>query len=433
MGKLDRLSHWDLYSKKSFIVVLFLLSGFSIAKCQFLEMPIKTDSYPFVKYQKNHIAFCDDSSGFETVFEKMDSILMYGKGKLSIVHFGGSHIQADMYTSYMRNYLQQMCYDCNAGRGLLTPYKLANTNNPRNYKITSNGKWIYGSMVRPDYGLNYGLTGLTLGLLSDSIEVEIDPNLDSNHQVLFDEITVFHSFHKGFSITLLNDTVPFQYIADTLMGTSRFIFDKEIGNLKLSFVKDTNCTDTAEIYGFELGRKGVGIVYHTVGVNGASFRSYLRATNMARQLKVLNPDLFIFSIGTNDANVRNFNAEIYKERYTGFVDSLLTYCPNATLLFTVPNDSRLYGKYPNRNTAMVQTAIKELACEYNAGVWDFYDIMGGFRSMEKWYSYGMARPDHIHFNKKGYAFKGDMLFNAFLNAYNNHINYIQGQNKLTDN
>ena len=44
-----------------------------------------------------------------------------------------------------------------------------------------------------------------------------------------------------------------------------------------------------------------GVKYHSIGVNGASVPSYLRCDYLMDQLKLVKPDLVIFSIGINDA------------------------------------------------------------------------------------------------------------------------------------
>lgn len=45
-----------------------------------------------------------------------------------------------------------------------------------------------------------------------------------------------------------------------------------------------------------------GIVYHTVGVNGAAVPHYLKCEYFERQMAALCPDLVILSIGINDAS-----------------------------------------------------------------------------------------------------------------------------------
>jgi len=43
----------------------------------------------------------------------------------------------------------------------------------------------------------------------------------------------------------------------------------------------------------------------------------------------------------------------------------------------------------------------------------------------------MMANDRIHFSVQGYMFMGDLLFNAFLNSYDNHV--IKHRKKLLSN
>jgi len=47
--------------------------------------------------------------------------------------------------------------------------------------------------------------------------------------------------------------------------------------------------------------------------------------------------------------------------------------------------------------------------------------MGGYGSMLKWLKNGMAASDKLHFAQNGYYLQGDLLFSAFIKAYNNFI------------
>ena len=62
-----------------------------------------------------------------------------------------------------------------------------------------------------------------------------------------------------------------------------------------------------------------------------------------------------------------------------------------------------------------------MSCEYGGGFWDLFDIMGGLESMKKWEEAGLARRDKIHFTDEGYAIIGDLLYNALMDKYIEHL------------
>ena len=167
-----------------------------------------------------------------------------------------------------------------------------------------------------------------------------------------------------------------------------------------------------------------GLVYHAVGINGADVPAWLRCRHLPEDLKLIRPDLAIFGIGINDANVppQKFDPEQFKAHYRELIALFKSANPHCALLFVTNNDcllnlGRRHGKRTNPNTARVAKAFKELAAETGGAVWDQYHIMGGSRSSALWRGKRLMRPDRIHFTAEGYHLIGDMLYNAIITDY----------------
>ena len=66
-------------------------------------------------------------------------------------------------------------------------------------------------------------------------------------------------------------------------------------------------------------------------------------------------------------------------------------------------------------------------------VWDLYEIMGGFYASQKWYENKLMPKDRIHFTKKGYDIKADLLLKALVNSWEEEMNYEKNSilNKIT--
>jgi lysophospholipase L1-like esterase len=75
----------------------------------------------------------------------------------------------------------------------------------------------------------------------------------------------------------------------------------------------------------------------------------------------------------------------------------------------------------NENGLVAQQAFMEMGKKYNAAVWDQFDIMGGLNSMKEWEDAGLAKKDKVHFTNEGYRLLGDLLYNAFIDRYIEHI------------
>jgi lysophospholipase L1-like esterase len=172
-----------------------------------------------------------------------------------------------------------------------------------------------------------------------------------------------------------------------------------------------------------------GISVHGVGVNGASVPSYLRCDDFERDLNLIHPDLIIFGIGINDAAEANFEKETFKRNYDDLIRIIHRVNPDCALLFMSNNDSykRVKGKKKrvryevNTNGSIVEQACLEMGKKYNAAVWDQFDIMGGLRSMQDWEKAGLAQKDKVHFTSDGYKLLGDLLYNALIERYIQHV------------
>ena len=63
---------------------------------------------------------------------------------------------------------------------------------------------------------------------------------------------------------------------------------------------------------------------------------------------------------------------------------------------------------------VLRDVVYKLADRYDAGVWDFFAIMGGFGSSQTWYKNQLMHKDRVHFTFEGYTIKGDLFYEAFL-------------------
>ena len=128
-------------------------------------------------------------------------------------------------------------------------------------------------------------------------------------------------------------------------------------------------------------------------------------------------DLVIFSIGINDAYENDFSKESYTKNYDTLIQRIYSINPEAAILFTTNNDSYYHRKHPNKRVYEAKEAMVDLAKAKKLAVWDMFEIMGGLNSIQKWYSDDLAKKDLLHLNYKGYNLIGDLLFEAFMEAY----------------
>lgn len=374
--------------------------------------------YPFIQYDLNHFNLVHDNPAYKTLYSKFDTFLLEGRKKINIVHIGGSHIQADIYTHRIRQEMQTFFPGILGSRGFFFPYKIARTNNPSNLWIAYTGEWLTCKNTQPELTATLGLSGLTSQLRSDTGTIKVVARFDSLFHYDFNRIRVYcNSLNDSCLPAIYPQKLIKKVTIDPSASFVQYDLTGYIDTLNLTVCRGDSVNPFA-LYGIALENDDPGITYNTIGVNGAMLKSYLQCSLFSGQLKSLEPDWIIISIGTNEGNTRNFDEAGYTQEYSRMIDLVKNAAPGAALLLTVPNDSYLNKRYVNNNTALIKKIIYELASRNGCGVWDFYSIMGGLNSAKQWYNNGLMAKDHIHFNKAGYLLKGELFFNAFLTTWN---------------
>lgn len=416
---------------KKWLVFIGLLLVYRLLSAQTLPLVKPVPDLPFAHLERNQIIYPGDSLAMERFFQKMDSVVFFGEGNLSIMHLGGSHVQAGMFTQQFRDNLLSISTDLMGGQYFVFPFSTGGTNNPSHYIVRSSGTWTYcRNAVRKETNKRMGLAGAAITTNDSTARVSIltkeryPSNLPPDYD--FNKVTVI-----GFSET--ENVVPVvSYDGTTIQG--QYDEWKSTYTFSLPDFTDSICIMFDSVPG-EFTLTGIllendmpGISVHGVGVNGARVSSYLRCDDFERDLNLIRPDLIIFGIGINDAAEKDFEKNNFKRNYNELIKVIKRVNPDCALLFITNNDSYKREKVKkktryevNLNGMIVEEAFMELGKKYNAAVWNQFDIMGGLESMQDWEEAGLAKKDKVHFTNEGYRLLGDLLYNALITRYIEHI------------
>ncbi|MHB1277895.1 MAG: LysM peptidoglycan-binding domain-containing protein [Bacteroidia bacterium] len=172
------------------------------------------------------------------------------------------------------------------------------------------------------------------------------------------------------------------------------------------------------IYGISLeNTRSTGILYHTIGVNGAQYAHYSRAAYFTEQISSLQPDLIIFSLGTNES----FATDLGETELYGWIDSLVSQLaarnPEASLLICSQPDTYKNRRYKNPRNIMIRETLRSYAENRYAAFWDMNEILGGYGSMNSWFRAGLTAKDKVHFAPAAYRIQGQLLYNALKQGY----------------
>ncbi len=366
--------------------------------------------YRYINSEHNRITNPDH---LNRLAEKLKLTVLSGKKAVSIVHLGDSHIQADMMSSVLRKGLQSR-YG-NAGRGILFPWQLAGTNAPSDVWSLSDKVWSAGRISLMKNSVECGICGY--GLQSDSSAFVLEIGLKSvkGEKDTFDSVRLFTG-NNGDTLDIRSNGAEEQ-MTRTVSGSALAGEQIALGMKASSIALSRAASDSTrfQFYGVSFEKRETpGVIYHSIGVNGAEFASYNRAPLFFEQIGALNADCYIISLGTNEAQNQKLNAEDFGLQARAMIQHLRRLSPEAVFIVTTPPPSLYHRTRINPVLERVRDELVKISNDEHISLWDLYTIAGGEADLVRFQSYGLYRPDMLHFNRTGYELQGDMLFYALL-------------------
>ncbi len=403
------------------IILLFGLLGCSRAWAQADSntwIPNSPQAYSFIKSSENVLS---NSHQLDSVFHKLQNIHRAHSGRLNIIHIGDSHIQADGMTSVVRQGMQD--FFGNAGRGLVFPYQLAGSNAPLDIRSGSNTSWKSNRLTFPDKPIATGISGYGIHSGSQSATVTIGLKDMDGTQERFNRMVFF----------LCNETVCYQLSDSGMSAPVTFYTQRNANNNSVTVNTDemitgfrlarVNAPDNADysFYGVSLEKRDTpGILYHSIGVNGARYDQYVQNEMFWEQLKELHGDLFIISMGTNEAQTPALNQQAFAANCAAFVQVIHKIAPHAAVIITTPPPSYFKKKKPNAAVQSAANALENYCQSAGVSCWDLFHVSGGLPATVNWKKTDLLGHDLVHFNNAGYKLQGLLLLGALSKAYNQY-------------
>lgn len=340
-----------------------------------------------------------------------------------IVHIGDSHIQADMFSGQVRKLIQQK-YG-NAGVGLVFPYRQIKTNAPGTFTTTSPIKFAPNKVVKCKTTCEVGLAAYN-AIMPTGTSFQVNIKGDTGMQYVS---TLFQANQTDAAVLVNRDTEPVSYEVQDAAGFIISSYNKPIASPFTVSAKGT-----LSLHGLIVSNGQTGVLYYTIGANGATFNHYNNSTLFFDELRALQPDLVIVSLGTNES-VSDISPENFINQVDSFNSNLLTICTQEQIMYTTPADNyirqtkivrkKVKGKWRKKrvvyfvNNPKLEELQKAMIAYFIKGklmYWNLYEVMGGDTSMKKWVEAGLAAKDHIHFNRAGYELQGELFYKALIKA-----------------
>lgn len=406
--------------RKSVWIAIVILSQFAVhAQSEMGAIALK---YPFLDTAQNHLEYFGSRAPMEQFYTKLDELLFEDRGKVNIVHIGGSHVQGGTLSHTLRVHLSQLSPEVMVERGFFFPHRLANTNMPGNISVKKLGTWegCRNSISRNN--CSWGFSGINAMTRDTEAGFVLRSHHTEQRAYKFSELRLFEHVPTN-TMTPIITPSPDSLWLDSLNGVRRLFYRELQDSVAVSFEHDSDLAPLYTLQGVQFVREEPGIVYHALGVNGASTESFLRSENFVEQGRYVSPDLVIFGLGINDAykSKSAWHPEEYKLRYDTLVQWFQTINPECTFIFMTNNDSYYRRKAPNENALDVVQVMKRLSKEHDAAIWDLFGVMGGLGSIALWEDAALAKSDKIHFTNLGYQLNSDLLFWALWEDYERHL------------
>lgn len=349
--------------------------------------------------------------GRPVIFEGMDHITTFlnvldqrgaGRGSVRITHIGDSHIIADFWTGEMRERLQKRFGD--GGRGFVLGGEMWRSFSQRHIRHVSRGEWEVTHLKRGrDMGV-FGPGGAAL-ICSRVDCVTSIMTTPGQRSALFDQVEVYtlgHGQGGRFRVRINQEEVGVVNTFSPWLTVQRHIFSSEIGSTDVS-VETLDDLKEVWVFGFSLKDSRGGLIYDSIGLNGAQAQHLLKNTDQAliQSLDYLQSNLFVISFGINEVFDRNYETARYRAHLDQTLKSLRKERGRARTdcLLTGPF-AALRGGVPLRKLDEVYQVQRELSEKYGCAFWDARTAMGG--DLRAWQRKNFARRDGVHLSRRGY-------------------------------
>jgi lysophospholipase L1-like esterase len=414
---------------RRFVFIFIFAFQFGMVFSQNENYLYRVNEYPFIRYDLNEMHHFGNDRYSEHFFEKLDTLLRTGEGRINVVQIGGSHIQAGTFSGQIRTRLQQLNGEMNAGWGFMFPYRISRTNSPFGYFIKYTGYWQSCRNIEKRKNDLLGVGGISATTTSEQASLTVLLEKENKLDYRFNKVRVFcNNAESNYLVSVDSTLVQKKTEGD---GFIEFQLNTLVDSLNISIQKKDNRPGSFSLYGITTESAPNGFLYHSIGVNGAHVPAFLRCQLFEKQLAQLEPDLVILGLGINDAYGRRFSQKRFEEHYSELIERIRRAAPNTAIIFTTNNDSYLYRRYVNKNGLKVEESMFNLANKYQAGVWDMFAVMGGLNSIVLWEKNHLARYDKIHFTHEGYSLLGDLFFSALMQDFETYLKSNEEITQLT--
>jgi lysophospholipase L1-like esterase len=300
--------------------------------------------------------------------------------------------------------------------------------------FTASGEWLTDSFMNPTVKDGaFGLGGVSFRANGPGQVTRFAPAPDGNTGRNLSRMEVYYLIQPGggqFSVQV-NDAQA--RTVETAGAVKSGFFEIQAGtadrNGANSFEVKT-VSGNVRLFGAVLENDRAGVVYDSLGVNGAFaglLETVMNQQHWTEQLQHRHPDLVVLNYGTNESEYASDVQMVrYETELREVVRRVQAALPGTAILIISPMDR---GKHAPGNKVVTLEAIprivamqQRVARDSGCAFFNLFAAMGGRGTMARWHAgkKHLVGADLTHPNPDGATTVGVLIYQALVDGYANY-------------
>ncbi len=379
----------------------------------------------------------DNAGSLDHFYAALERLEKHATGaEATVIHFGDSPTTADLITGDVRQQLQARFGD--AGQGFNLVAKPWAWYGHRNIDESDHG-WKFATAVGFMREGNYGIGGATFdGNAGASTKFQLNGEQQNAVDISWQQMPDGGQVEidaDGNAVGTIDTTKASPTGAGGVQQFQNFALPAGSKAVELKVT-----SGHVRLFGVSFERDQPGLLYDSIGLNGASITVLSRALGadmMKSGFMHFHPDLIVINYGTNEAGFGSFIDKQYEGELRMAIARVRAAAPEASILVMSPMDR---GERGGGNSIETMATIPKLVAiqervsgDTGCAFFNTFEAMGGEGTMQRWYE---SKPrlvggDLIHPSPAGAKIVATAFVDQLLQGYARYTGHAPTAPNLT--
>ncbi|MDX6306154.1 MAG: hypothetical protein QOI77_3123 [Blastocatellia bacterium] len=343
-----------------------------------------------------------------------------------ITHYGDSPVTNDGITAPVRRLLQQRFGD--AGHGFILIDRPWAWYGHAAINFSSGGGWSNDSLMNPMVTDGaFGLGGVDFRANGPGKYARFAPATDGDTGKNFSVMDVYYERQpNGGLFEASVNNANSQTVSTKGEAVESGFFEIKAAQSGSNTFEVKTTAGSVRLFGAVIENEGPGVVYDSLGVNGAHaglLASVMNEQHWAVQLKHRNPNLIILNYGTNESQYASDDQMArYDKDLREVVRRVRAALPGVAILIVSPMDRGTHSGGKVITLPAIPKIVemqRRVAAETNCAFLDLFAAMGGEGTMAKWHEgrNHLVGGDLTHPTAAGAEKIGELIYDALIDGY----------------